>query len=436
MVQTQDSAISPSKHWTSKRIAKILALVAFNIIAVQLLLEWLAAFVMLPMPSYLFDHHFPYAKVESTAGPVSATWVANSRGFHDVEHASGKVKGRVRIVTIGDSFLAGPQHVPLPTALNGRLAKHRSDVEVINLSLPAIDTHHYYQLFKHALNEYRPDIVMVFIFAGNDFRGMEQKVPKAYDRPATFFARFPRPSYYGRVFPRSSIIIADGLAGRFVHRWSALPDRTRWAPQPVRSLDQVADKITEYVALDAPTVRRHLEERLTDVELDELVSHGVRLDMLAYMVAIGMDAKFTARLGVKEHRPEIADARVADAQVMSVLAFLSAMNATATHEDVEFHTVLIPLSHVDPRCADLYERLGAGEDPLFTGTRMAQMSALRKRLVAQGVSVIDLSEALSAVPGTYLRFDTHWAEEGVAVAAQTIDEWLARSSRPLAGEDR
>ena len=56
-----------------------------------------------------------------------------------------------------------------------------------------------------------------------------------------------------------------------------------------------------------------MKGNLTDEELHELTTYGVRLDLLAYMIGIGLNADFTPKLAIKERRPEILDSKIAKA---------------------------------------------------------------------------------------------------------------------------
>jgi hypothetical protein len=417
-----------------KRLAKVMLVIIINGLVFQVLLEVGLKFIMVPAwPTYFLPHHYPASTVQTTAGPVSASWTANSQGFHDVEHDLGAVANKVRIVTIGDSFLDGPQQNPLPSLLYSLIKEELDNVDVINLSRPGIDTNLYYLLFKHALLTYEPNIVLVFIYEGNDFRSMDKFSPDLYDKQISFFKRYPQPSYYGMIFPRSSIFFSDMVDGRLIHnRWSTIPTNTRWGkPIEAHNLEEISKDITKYIEVDNATVRQFLIEHLTEEELQELTTFGVRIDLLAYMISIGLEAKYTPRLGIKKHRPEIKKETVANNQVKSVFTFLKAMQEASLKREIEFYCVLIPTSYVDPKSSDMYARLGAAQDPLFVGTRMKQMAQLKHKLINGNLNVIDLSDALDGESDSYLKFDTHWNLKGVQISADYISKYLINKSKQL-----
>ena len=416
----------------------VVFVIVINVALLQLLLESGLALFMVPVwPTYFLPHHYPNYSVKTTAGPVSASWVSNSQGFHDIEHKTGKQSENIRIVTIGDSFLDGPQQTPLPSALNQLLEKKQSNIEVINLSRPGIDTHLYYLLFKYALETYEPDIILVFIYEGNDFRRMDKLSPAIYDHPVSFFKPYPYASYYSSVFPRSSILISDLLKGDITYnRWTPPPPGTRWGKgYKPRNLEQVAKDITQYIQVDTTVVQNFLLERLTQEEITELTQFGVRIDLLAYMLSIELNAKFTPKLGIKKHRPEISNDVIASKQVKSVLNFLHTMHETSLSKKIEFYSVLIPTSYADPSAFDMYKRLGAAQDPLFVKTRTKQAAELQQMLLNKNMNVIDLRETIQNTPNSYLKFDTHWNNKGVAISAEHISNHLLNNSKLLANNN-
>lgn len=95
----------------------------------------------------------------------------NSRGFKDIEYTVEKPEGVYRILALGDSFVYGI--VPYPhnflTILDDNLnAAGRGAFEVINMGVPGTEPPEYLELFKAEGMRLRPDLVMVFLFVGND----------------------------------------------------------------------------------------------------------------------------------------------------------------------------------------------------------------------------------------------------------------------------
>jgi hypothetical protein len=104
----------------------------------------------------------------------------NSRGFRDREHRLRKPKEVRRIAVIGDSFVWGSgvqasETFPrrLEQALNGDSAGGRSaspSIEVLSFGVSGTGPVHYLKLYRGAVRPYRPDLVIVSVYVGNDLR--------------------------------------------------------------------------------------------------------------------------------------------------------------------------------------------------------------------------------------------------------------------------
>jgi hypothetical protein len=107
----------------------------------------------------------------------------NRDGFRDVDHERRKKRGSTRVAVIGDSFIwgAGVEFPEIMTsrvahALNGAGARWRaSDYdppaaghEVMNFGVTGTGPRLYLRAWENAVRRYRPDIVIVAFYAGND----------------------------------------------------------------------------------------------------------------------------------------------------------------------------------------------------------------------------------------------------------------------------
>jgi hypothetical protein len=97
---------------------------------------------------------------------------SNSLGFNDREHAQKKPKGVTRIMVLGDSFswAGGREHNyinQLEPLLKGRFIGR--ELEVLNVGYPMLGTYEELALFlKHGL-PFQPDLLVLAFFVGNDF---------------------------------------------------------------------------------------------------------------------------------------------------------------------------------------------------------------------------------------------------------------------------
>ena len=95
----------------------------------------------------------------------------NARGYTDVEPRSD-ASDSVRIVALGDSFAYGivGYEKNFLTLLETKLAARVGHpVEVVNLGLPGLQPKDYLQMLADEGMPLRPDLVLVCLFAGNDF---------------------------------------------------------------------------------------------------------------------------------------------------------------------------------------------------------------------------------------------------------------------------
>jgi len=95
----------------------------------------------------------------------------NSGGFKDVEHPRDKPAGTYRIVALGDSFAFGsvPYEDNYLTLLGRRLGTAERPVEVINMGISGAGPQDELALLLDEGLAYRPDLVLVSFFVGNDF---------------------------------------------------------------------------------------------------------------------------------------------------------------------------------------------------------------------------------------------------------------------------
>lgn len=126
------------------------------------------------------------------------TWVRiNAHGLRDREIAPGKPAGTLRILALGDSITAAFQ-VPLEATfekvleadLNGRAGSRRA--EVLNGGVNGYGTDQELLFYRHRGAEYRPDVVLVMFYLGNDVQDNDpdMRAPFShYEKPHFVLAR-------------------------------------------------------------------------------------------------------------------------------------------------------------------------------------------------------------------------------------------------------
>lgn len=111
----------------------------------------------------------------------------NREGFRDVDHAKDKPASVTRILIVGDSFIEAMQ-VPLESTVARRLeAALNADgqqFEVISMGISGFGTAGELLLYERFGRAYKPDIVILNFYAGNDVRNnsptLEPGLPPVY----------------------------------------------------------------------------------------------------------------------------------------------------------------------------------------------------------------------------------------------------------------
>ncbi|MCX5770357.1 MAG: SGNH/GDSL hydrolase family protein [Candidatus Hydrogenedentes bacterium] len=95
----------------------------------------------------------------------------NSNGSHDIEKSYEPAPGVFRVVVLGDSFIEGAE-VGLEECLPRRLEKLLAGrkVEVINLGVTGYGTGQCYLTLREKGLKYKPDLVILAVYAENDIR--------------------------------------------------------------------------------------------------------------------------------------------------------------------------------------------------------------------------------------------------------------------------
>jgi hypothetical protein len=110
----------------------------------------------------------------------------NDEGFRDRNHAVAKDADVVRIVVLGDSFaeaLQVPQENTFWSVLERRLtdcpALRRRRVEALNFGVSGYGTTQELLIYRHFARKYRPDIVLLAFYIGNDLRDNVRRLSAA-----------------------------------------------------------------------------------------------------------------------------------------------------------------------------------------------------------------------------------------------------------------
>jgi len=139
-----------------------------------------------------------------TLRPNAAGWVRNERtlwveingdGLRDREHAIARRDDTLRVAVLGDSYMQG-LNVPLdktfPTLLEGVLRRclppRWQNAETFNFGVSGYGTAQELLTYRHHGRRYRPDIVLLAFYAGNDvFNNHRQLNPTEHRDLSPYF---------------------------------------------------------------------------------------------------------------------------------------------------------------------------------------------------------------------------------------------------------
>lgn len=164
-----------------KKILGNLAALAIGLIAVFVVGEILARTV-LPISTFRSSYdqllgvrRVPNQTARYVSEDYSTTIVINSEGYHDFEHPIEKPTNTYRIAIIGDSYVEGLQvgrNKNFTYLLEQRLGQQSTSgkkFEVLNFGVSGFGISQYYRLLEVEVMKYKPDMVIMAVYTGNDF---------------------------------------------------------------------------------------------------------------------------------------------------------------------------------------------------------------------------------------------------------------------------
>lgn len=333
---------------------------------------------------------------------------------------------RFRSVLVGDSFLEG-YYIPAPLAelVERRwVAEGLRDMEAINLAIAATGPRQYYARIRKVALALDPDVVAVFVYAGNDMM----------DNPFDPFSlpplidELPTPSLLGAVAPRTTWLVANRLRLSEIGRGNKdIPGEAallnEWAQQPS----------AEPVAQVARHMRLHYYPKLSEETIAEILlrgggrlqkaasSRGRDREFLGGWLLSGMIDWETGQWPVPRDADEAAQ-MAGDAKVGETLTWLQAMDRLVSSNGKRLLIALIPVGTVDPDYVEFWRPW-----PRYYSYSLSA-DARHRRLAAalrqNGLQVVDLREVLDGVRGTYRLTDGHWTDRGTQLSAQRLADTL------------
>ena len=332
-----------------------------------------------------------------------------------------------RSVLVGDSFLEGPYvPAPLPTLIERRWVEQgRLDLEAINLGVSATGPRQYYYRTKHFGIRLQPDVVMLFVYSGNDFIS---KSLGDFEVPA-LAEELPVPSILGAVAPRTTWLIVNRLGlseigrnnkdipGEFekLNEWANLPASER--------MERVVSHMKKYYF---PTMREDtIREVLSRGDGRLWTAVQDRGEFVAGWLLYSVIDWETGQWDVPSDAEE-AHQMVDVPTIEATLSWLVGAGQIAKANSAQFVVALVPVGLVDPKYVDFWRPW-----PRYFSYNLSS-DARHKRLSAalrqQRIRLIDLREDLDGVSGTYRLTDGHWTELGTQIVADRVSRELLNSS--------
>ncbi|MBF0108336.1 MAG: SGNH/GDSL hydrolase family protein [Magnetococcales bacterium] len=329
----------------------------------------------------------------------------NSWGQRDRERTVKPLSGVRRIAFVGDSFLEESAAIPLPLAVEKKLA--RQDWEVVNFGVSATGTSDYFYRIKNIVIPLGADEIFLFFYVGNDFS------PDKLSTRLAIFSTYPKDSIASEMGLLALNHLVTNRHRNVLRVWQPgsrenLHEREQAMMHRLRTLD---DAGVRRFLLDLSGFEGDRRERLRLVlarpESEYLFSALKTPDgglFRSYM----FEPLFHWAVG-EAYREEKT---LPEELIMGIYPRMRAMKQVCADHGIPFSVVLVPMGfHVDPRYGETWSIFGNPQE--YGSNRRQALRVFMERLRGDGVPVHDLTTTLDGVRGTYLNVDGHWSPRGI-----------------------
>jgi len=361
---------------------------------------------------------------------VSRRWMAepfNSWGMRDKER--GVVKDpayRARAVFVGDSFVeASFARLSLP----GSVEAERGGVEAINLGISATGPTSYYYRLRDVGLELSPDVVLLFVYMGNDFVLPADAFDASRFRP--LIGEAEGQSLLGAAMPRARWLAKN--------RWPALEALWQRQPPPDEearlwdiahqpravALRQLSKHVQAYYKPQLPL--RTIEEvfaRGNDRFWRDLEDQSADPE---FLMGWTLDSLLVWETGTFPVPSNLVQARAvtSDAEVEATLSWIVAIHRLAASRGVAIKTFIVPVASVDPGYSEFWQPWPRSYAWNYICDDREER--LVSRASQAGLPLIRLREDLLDERETYRKRDGHWTEKGQAIVARRVARELRDS---------
>lgn len=408
----------------ARRVAFGVIFASILAVATLLGIEGMASLFAPAWPARALRWTAPANPISASREPyASRPWMAepfNSWGMRDRERTPAKDPAyRARAVVIGDSFVeASFARRSLPASVEAELG----GVEAVNLGISATGPPSYYYRLRDVGLKLAPDVVLLFVYMGNDF-----VLPgEAFGAPQLppLIGESEGGSLLGAAMPHTRWLVRN--------RWPALEALWRPAPPPdeeARLAQIVRQPRDTALAELSENVRAYYQPSLPLPVIEEVLGRGDDrfwrdLEHQAadpeFLLGWTLDSLLVWETGTFPVPSSRAQARAvtSDAMIDATLSWLVAMADLAASHGVRLETFIVPVASVDPEYRAFWRpwpRSYAWND--ICEDREERLVSAAQRA---GLRPIRLREDLLDEPGTYRKRDGHWTEKGQAIVARRV----------------
>jgi hypothetical protein len=342
--------------------------------------------------------------VISSPGEYSHSIRFNSAGMHDTEHAFEKKSDVFRILWVGDSYVQAAQvaesqtaHQQLEDLLNKQLGSPEQSFEVISAGVSNWGTGQELIYYREQGRLYRPDIVILLFFIGNDVNDNLPGHALTLDGFNCFAPYFPMCDNHLDLEPWYYIPGLDVTWGScsIVYKWltsslSFIQQHSYIAARIEPLLLSVKEPRRIGQELEAPSIALYLPQESRELQYGWRVTRGLLTQFNREVKADGTD---------------FVVAIIAPERIIWLSQF--------TEAQLQY----------------FYQT-----NPLLAKAKVNRPNQHPVPFLKnQGIPALDLQQPMldySMATGTQLYFhaDTHWTVDGNRLAAQLIFDWLLKNN--------
>ena len=393
-------------------------------------IEVVASFYAPPWPARALRVVEPITVPTALGEPFSRQpWLAepqNSWGMRDRERTLAKPAATDRVVFVGDSFVESRfTPLSLPAAVERGMAAAGRPIEAIDLGVSATGPRSYYYRIRDVALALSPDVLLLFIYAGNDFVAPDQGY-SAWPRPID---ESPGGSILGWLMPNTNWLLVNRLklAEFFRGRPPGPPGEEATIDQAVQAPDgEPLGRLVDHV-------KKYRAPYLPETQIAEILSRGggrywraagpggeEHEYLLGWMLDILMKWE-ASNFDVARDRQDAARL-VDDGEVEATLSWIEATDRLARAHGVPLVVFLAPVGSVDPDYAAFWKPWPRAYSWAWLSDE--RQSRLAAALGRTKIRFVDLRQDLEGIASTYRKLDGHWSRKGQAIVAARVEREL------------